>query len=227
MESCAACGSSVRYRSLLHCLSIGLFGESLPLSRLPQRPDVTGVGFSDWEPFAEGLAARLGHVNTYLHREPVLDLTALPADRVGTMDYVVCSEVLEHVAPPVERAVAACFELLKPGGLLVLTVPYTFEAETMEHYPRLAEYTVVELGGEKALVNRTREGVFELYPEPVFHGGDGETLEMRLFALEPLLGILRAAGFADVEVADEEVPGTGIVWVYQWSIPIVARRPAR
>lgn len=217
----------MRYRFLVHSLSLGLFGESLPLSRFPKLPDIAGVGFSDWEPFAEGLAARLGHTNTYLHREPVLDLTSLPAELAGTLDYVVCSEVLEHVAPPVERAVDACFELMKPGGLLVLTVPYSFEAETVEHYPRLADYAIVELGGEQALVNRTREGDFELYPSPVFHGGDGETLEMRLFALEPLLGLLRAAGFVDVEVADEEVPGAGIVWVYPWSIPIVARRPAR
>jgi SAM-dependent methyltransferase len=217
----------VRYRALVHCLSVGLFGESLPLGRLPERPELAGVGFSDWEPFAEGLAARLGHRNTYLHREPVLDLTSLPAELAGTMDYVVCSEVLEHVAPPVERAVRACFELLKPGGLLVLTVPYTFEAETMEHYPRLSDYAVVELGGERVLVNRTRSGEFELHPDPIFHGGDGETLEMRLFALEPLLGLLRAAGFVDIEVADDEVPGAGIVWVYEWSIPIVARRPVR
>lgn len=143
------------------------------------------------------------------------------------MDYVVCSEVLEHVPPPVERAVQACFELLEPGGLLVMTVPYSFEAETTEHYPRLADYAVVELGSERVLVNRTREGQFELYPNPIFHGGEGATLEMRLFALEPLLYLVRATGFVDVEVADEEEPGAGIVWVYPWSIPIVARRPAR
>jgi SAM-dependent methyltransferase len=227
MVSCAACGSSVRYRSLVRELSLGLFGESISLPRYPQRPDLTGVGFSDWEPFAERLAARLGHTNTYLHREPELDLTALPAGLVGTMDYVLCSEVLEHVAPPVERAVEACFTLLKPGGLLVLTVPYMFEAETAEHYPRLADYAVVELGGETALVNRTRDGTFEVFPNPIFHGGDGETLEMRLFALEPLLDMLRATGFVEVAVAEEEDPEAGVVWLYEWSLPIVARRSVR
>lgn len=227
MESCAACGSTVRYRSLVRALSLGLFGESLPLPRYPQRPDLTGVGFSDWEPFAERLAARLGHRNTYLHREPVLDLTSPPAGLAGTLDYVVCSDVLEHVAPPVERAVQGCFELLKPRGLLVLTVPYMLEPDTAEHYPRLAEYVVVQLGGDTALVNRTNDGTFEVFPSPIFHGGDGETLEMRLFALEPLLDSLRAAGFVDVTVAEEEEPGAGIVWLYEWSLPIVARRPAR
>lgn len=227
MESCAACGSSVRYRALVRALSLGLFGESIPLPRFPHRPDLTGVGFSDWEPFAERLAARLGHTNTYLHREPSLDLTSPPAELAGTMDYVLCSEVLEHIAPPVERAVQACFDLLKPGGLLVLTVPYGFGAETAEHYPRLADYAVVELGGDTALVNRTSEGTFEVFPSPLFHGGEGETLEMRLFALEPLLDSLRAAGFADVAVAGEEDPDAGVVWLYEWSLPIVARRPAR
>lgn len=226
MESCAACGSTVRYRSLVRALSVGLFGESIPLPRYPRRPELTGVGFSDWEPFVERLAARLGHRNTYLHQEPALDLTAPPAELVGTMDYVVCSEVLEHIAPPVEHAVRACFELLKPGGLLVLTVPYSHGEETAEHYPNLADYTVVELGGETALVNRTRAGEFEVFPSPLFHGGEGETLEMRLFALGPLLDLLRAAGFVEVAVSEEEDPGAGIVWLYEWSLPIVARRPA-
>jgi SAM-dependent methyltransferase len=227
MESCAACGSNVRYRALVRTLSLGLFGESIPLPRYPQRPDLAGVGFSDWEPFAERLSTRLAHTNTYLHREPELDLTSPPAELAGTLDYVLCSEVLEHVAPPVERAVQACFDLLKPGGLLVLTVPYMFEAETAEHYPRLADYTIVELGGDTALVNRTRDGIFEVFPSPVFHGGDGETLEMRLFALEPLLDALRSAGFVDVAVAEEEEPGAGVIWLYEWSLPVVARRPAR
>lgn len=227
MESCAACGSSVRYRALVRLLSLGLFGESLPLGRYPRRPDTLGVGFSDWEPFAEGVAAKLGHTNTYLHREPVLDLTSIPAGLAGTLDYVVCSEVLEHVAPPVESAMRACFELLKPGGLLVLTVPYTFDSETAEHYPRLADYTLVELGGDTVLVNRTRDGSFELFPDPLFHGGEGETLEMRLFALDPLIAGLRGAGFVHVEVADEEEPGAGVVWAWEWSLPIVARRPGR
>jgi hypothetical protein len=39
--------------------------------------------------------------------------------------------------------------------------------------------------------------------------------------------MLRAAGFEDVTVAEEEEPEAGIVWLYEWSLPIVARRPRR
>jgi SAM-dependent methyltransferase len=183
------------------------------------------VGFSDWRPFAERLAGKLGYRNTYLQREPALDLCAVPPELRRTCDFVICSDVLEHVAPPVEIAIAGCLSLLKPGGLLVLTVPYTFDEATTEHFPSLREYVLVELGGEKALVNRTAAGRFELFSELVFHGGEGETLEMRLFALRPLLAALTEAGFVDTAVAEAEVPEHGVVWAYPWSLPIVARAP--
>ncbi len=48
--------------------------------------------------------------------------TALPYER-EFFDCLTCSEVLEHL-PDDQAALAECFRVLRPGGVLVLTVPY-------------------------------------------------------------------------------------------------------
>jgi SAM-dependent methyltransferase len=133
--------------------------------------------------------------------------------------------VLEHVDPPWQRSLEHLHQLLVPGGLLVLTVPYKLEGPTEEHFPELHEYKVVELGSRRVLLNRTRAGVLQVYDDPVFHDAAGSTLEMRLFAVGDLLAGLEAAGFS-ARVWDDPTPQHGIVWNEPWSIPIVARRSA-
>ena len=60
----------------------------------------------------------------------------------------------------------------------------------------------------------------------VFHGGAGETLEMRVFSEAGVLEELRHAGFEDIRIRAEPHPDFGIRWEYGWSLPISARRPA-
>lgn len=228
--SCPRCGSSVRYRAIVHALSVVLFGRSFVLPELPRRPDFRGVGLSDWHGYATGLASRLGYRNTFLHREPRLDLTDPPPELRGTLDFLVCCDVLEHVAPPVERAFAGMFELLRPGGALVLTVPYSPGPhrpglDLLERFPELAEYAVVDVRGRPLLVNRTRDGRWQVTDDLVFHGGPGETLELRVFSRDAVVRHLEAAGFAAVVECADDIEEHGIVWPKRWSAPFVARRP--
>jgi hypothetical protein len=51
----------------------------------------------------------------------------------------------------------------------------------------------------------------------VFHGGSGETLQMRVFS--------REAGFATARVMEEDYPPAGIPHRDPWSLPILARKP--
>jgi SAM-dependent methyltransferase len=77
----------------------------------------------------------------------------IPADR---FDYVVCTEVLEHTLQPF-AAVAEVRRILKPGGLLFLSVPFNFRIHGplpdcwrfTEHGLRalLADFEVLELEG--------------------------------------------------------------------------------
>ena len=60
-------------------------------------------------------------------RRPAVDFVADIHDPVGVpRDYfksIICTQVLEHLAHP-EKAAAAIFDLLAPGGVLLLTVPF-------------------------------------------------------------------------------------------------------
>lgn len=222
--SCDDCGSTVRFRGVVQVLSQELFGESLPLSEFPFRPDIVGIGLTDWGGYADRLAQKFTYQNTFLHQEPTLDITKDDSARHGTADFVICSEVLEHVAPPVERALQTLRKLLKPAGVLVLTVPYGKGAETVEHFPELYEYELIERDGKQIVRNRTRGGVVQEFEDVVFHGGPGTTLEMRWFGEHDLLERLAGAGFEKVAIHSDDFLDFGIHWQEGWSLPITARR---
>ena len=62
------------------------------------------------------------------------------SEQYGTYDFILSSDVFEHVAPPVERAFEEAFRLLKPNGFLCITVPSVAD-DTVEYYPDLHEYS--------------------------------------------------------------------------------------
>ncbi len=225
--SCTQCGSTVRFRAIVSVLSRELFGASLSMSEFPQRRDIRGIGLSDWEGYAGVLKSKLSYQNTYLHQEPLLDITNVPESMEGTLDFIISSDVFEHVVPPVSSAFENARRLLKPGGFMILTVPYVTGAgvATVEHFPRLHEYqTIPRKDGSWAVLNTTSDGVSEIFENVTFHGGAGLALEMRLFSEEGLLRDLEAAGFRNVSVADEPDYTAGVFWTDAWSLPLVARK---
>ena len=223
-RSCGRCHSSVRTRSIIHLLSVEIFGESLKISDFPKSREIAGLSLSDWPGYAKRLAKKFSYVNTYYHKKPQLDIRNPRG--YGPVDFLIASEVFEHVAPPVFDAFAGAYRTLKPGGVLILTVPFMNKLKsTIEHFPELFDYEVVERKpGEYELVNTTSDGRRQVFRDLKFHGGVGQALEMRVFSRKDLLDHLHSAGFTRVEVRDEDYPGFGIVWRYPWSTPIVARR---
>jgi hypothetical protein len=157
-----------------------------------------------------------------------LDITQPHPEQYGTYDFILSSDVFEHVAIPVERAFEEAFRLLKPHGVLCITVPSSAaDEDTVEYYPDLHEYSIVELGGEHVLVNRKKDKTLEVHQNLEFHGGIGATLVMRQFSQRDMAGKLRGSGFTQVEYQTESVPQFGIVLVGNWSLPLVARKVAR
>jgi len=53
--TCSSCGSTVRFRSIIHILSIELFGKSLTLPEFPYDKQISGIGMSDWIGYAKNL----------------------------------------------------------------------------------------------------------------------------------------------------------------------------
>jgi SAM-dependent methyltransferase len=128
------------------------------------------------------------------------------------VDFVICTEVFEHIAPPVQPAFNNLRRLLRPGGLLVFSVPTISGAETVEHFPAFHRAKLVELDGLQILVNKRRDGQVEVFGDVTFHGGQGATLEMRVYSHDRLMGHLAEAGFVDVRVYDSAVPDVGYYW---------------
>ena len=196
----------------------------LALSDFPRLKGIRGVGLSDPPELASPLAAKFDYLNTFYHQSPRLDIAQPAESELGRYDFVVSSEVMEHVPAPVDQAFANLCRLLKPDGFLLLTVPYRLGAGVDEHFPDLHEYALASPGGRTVLVNRRRDGSVEVFENLCFHGGDGSTLEMRVFSEPALKQLLLDAGFSDVRVASENVPEFGVEHAETWSLPILARK---
>ena len=227
VATCQACGSNARVRALIQVLSKELFLEDILLPDFPIRREIRGLGMTDWEGYAVKLAEKFEYQNTYYHTEPKLDIGAasIPPEFVEN-DFIISSDVFEHVTPPVGRAFENVWKMLKSGGVFILTVPYGLQRETIEHFPELNEFSVVERQGSFVLRNKTTTGVVQEFDNLVFHGGPGATLEMRVFAETALVQHLKDAGFANIKVHRAADLVHGIWWPEPWAFPISARKPA-
>jgi SAM-dependent methyltransferase len=210
-------------RALIRLLSLELFGRSLTLADFPKLRAIRGLGMTDKPGYAEILADKFDYTNTYYDREPRFDFTELHPQLAGTYDFILSSDVLEHIAPPVEHAIEEACRLLKPRGFLAVTVP-CIATGMQEHFPNLHDYRVVPLGTTSVLVNRRRDGTLEVHDNLAFHGGHGAVLEMRLFAAAELRGALLASGFQEVDFMTSDVPDSGILFDPDVSQPLIARK---
>ena len=223
-QSCAHCHSSLRMRSLMHLLGTELFGSPRALGAFPVDKRIRGIGMSDWEGYAGTLARVFDYRNTFYHQEPRLDIADIAESEAGKYDFLISSDVFEHIPPSLlDRAFANSRRLLKPGGVFVFTAPFARGSQTREHFPRLHDFRIVEEGGKHVLLNTTVDGEQERFDDLVFHGGEGMTLEMRMFAEDDLLRRLRAAGFSRAAVRADPATHFGINWPIDHSLPMVAR----
>jgi GT2 family glycosyltransferase len=218
------CSSTVRSRSIVHLLSKELFGRSLALPDFPVRPDLHGWGMSD-AGYSDLLLKKIGYTNTFYHQEPRFDISApLDPSLEGTLDFLISTEVFEHIAPPVSRSFENARRLLKPTGVFIFTVPYTLNPSTSEHFPDLHDYEVINrTGANPILKNITHDGREQVFDNLVFHGGSGATLEMRVFSKTGLMAELEQAGFVNIRICSEPCWEFGIYWQDPWSLPIAAR----
>jgi len=225
MRSCLACGSTLRFRALMSALQTELDGSGRIriLERMARRGSIRGIGMSDADVYAAALERTFNYINTFFHMQPVLDIRAPAQQHLGRYDFVVSSDVLEHVDGPCVDALRNLRALLKPGGLLALTVPYGFHDTTIEHFPELHEYWTEGEGANRVLVNITQTGVEQRFSDLCFHGGDGSTLELRIYAYADLVRWLADVGFVDIKLHSNEHPQWGIIHQDHLGLPITAR----
>jgi SAM-dependent methyltransferase len=133
------------------------------------------------------------------------------------------ADVLEHIAPPVERALEEVRRMLKPRGFFGVTVYCNPGDGLREHFPSLHEFRIVPLGESSVLINRREDGALEIREDLTFHGGSGATLEMREYGASALRAQLLGAGFRVVHFLTENVPESGILFDHDTSQPLIAR----
>lgn len=214
----------MRVRALVALLSTEIFGAAMTIPEFPELKGIRGVGMSDSPQLAEHMAGKFDYTNTFYHQAPFFDATRPDEGDAGRFDFILSSEVMEHVPPPIEKAFANMARLLKPNGLLLMTTPYRIDGKTAEHFPELHQYTLASPGGETVLINRRRDGRIEVFENLTFHGGHGSTLELRVFSEASLRQILACAGFPSVHIASESTPDFGVEHSESWSLPIAARK---
>jgi SAM-dependent methyltransferase len=222
--SCVTCGSSMRERALAAMISTEIFGLPMALPEFPTLKGIRAIGMSDSPALAAKLEEKFDYTNTFYHQSPFFDLTQPDERDFGRYDFILSSEVLEHVPPPIETAFATLARLLKPDGLLLMTTPYRLGGKTEEHFPELHQFTLASPGGRTVLVNRRRDGTLETFDDLVFHGGPGSTLELRVFTEDSLRELLTGAGFESLHIASRCYPEFGVEHSESWSLPIAARK---
>lgn len=209
---CRSCGSNARFRGIVHVLASFLGEGNHPLQDWQTRKNISGAGMSDWPGYANLLRKKFSYENTYYDRQPQLDIQNLDDSQLGKYDFVISTDVFEHILQPLQRGFDNLLSILKPGGHLVFSVPYTRTEQTVEHYPSLSQFEILNFLGGKILVNRSTNGTLQAYDNPVFHGGEGATLEMRLFCEADVINRLSNAGFEDIVVYDQPQLDIGYYW---------------
>lgn len=211
-------------RSVMYALSMELFGKALALPDFPVDREISGLGMSDWEGYSKGLEKKLAYTNTFYHTEPRLDITNLSVKEINKHRFLISSDVFEHIPIlALDNAFRNSRLLLQDKGVFIFTVPFTKDGETQEHFPLMNDFRIIETKGKRYLYNQTIDGKEEIFDDLVFHGGDGMTLEMRMFSEPDLRRRLAAAGFSSIKVYTDRVPEFGILWPIDYAVPIAAR----
>lgn len=105
---------------------------------MPHREVVTGVVRYD----GLDITRRTADVR---YESSVTDMHEVPSDEY---EFVLCTEVLEHIDQP-QRALAEMYRVLQPGGQLVLTVPFLSRLHEEPHdYYRYTTYGLQTLLAE-------------------------------------------------------------------------------
>lgn len=217
--------TTVRWRQVIYLLSVNLFKKEMVLANFPVHKNIKGLGMTDEAVYSKLLEEKFDYTNTYYHRKPYFDIKNPDPTHLGKYDFVITSDVFEHIDLPIDVAFQNLYKILKPGGFVIFTVPWVPNMDnTIEHFPDIYKWNLVNKGNKYILENTTKEGKHQTYDNLVFHGGSGQNLEMRLFSKKALLEHFTRVGFKKIDVIDYDVPLFGIINNSICSLPIVAYR---
>ena len=161
-------------------LDVGCGGGILSESMARRGADVTGIDLGTENLKAASLHAEQSNLQDTLRYQHI-PVEALAATHTGQFDVVTCMEMLEHVPDPA-AIVDACFKLLAPGGVCVLSTinrnpkSYLFAIVGAEYVLRLLDrgthdyakfITPAELDKMAIDADFTRQDIIGLHYNPL------------------------------------------------------------
>jgi len=217
--NCIFCNATSRDRAML--LNIHLAFISKFIKNPKHVPKIIGVSDGQLMEKILNKLYKSNYQNYHYHQEPKLDITQVPSNLYGSSDIVSCTEVLEHVEPPVHLAFSGLRKILKDNGTLVLSVPHSDSSgQHIEHFPEMS-YSRLELDNEPRLIGTLKDGQRVEFNDLIFHGGVGFTLEYRVFSHHSLSQHLIDAGFVRFKL-NRDFKIFGITWE-KWSRVWISR----
>jgi SAM-dependent methyltransferase len=114
---------------------------------------VLDVGVGTWEYPRQMLQAVCEYTSTDCFEHPNIDVVCdiqklSAAFAPNSFDFVICTEVLEHIPRP-WLAVQQLYTVLKPGGVLLLTTPFNFHLHGNEGF---SDYWRISADGLRLLL---------------------------------------------------------------------------
>ena len=188
-ESGRRFGYNCRFRAICYVLTKMLFNKTQILKKIKTHKNIRGIGMSD-SSWADICSKKFNYTNTFYHKEPYLDIyNDTHINKFKGLDFIISSDVFEHIDPypNIQNPFNNLYKMLKKGGFIVFSVPFSIEGPHLEHYPNLYKYNIVKEEGEFVLYNKTIQGRREKFNNLCFHGGDGNVLEMRVFSKKSII----------------------------------------
>jgi len=192
---CESCGSTWRAQQICRAVLAGLgYPDQINILTINSDMSRVGLGISDDWRLARALSPLFAYTNSFLHQFPVVDICSPPQEAIGKFEFISCSDVLEHTPPPRNAALMGLYQMLKPTGFAVVSVPLIRGLQFAEFYPELSTWKT-----ENDFVHWVdQDGHEHIDQHPEFHGGEGLTLAFRQWTEEKLIEELKAVGFSEV-----------------------------
>ena len=141
------------------------------LARLDRQAQVldVGAGRGDFDALLSGRKVISLDIYPYPEIDIVCDLTRINPFKPGSFDAILLLNVLEHVYDT-QAMMASLSELLKPGGLLIIAIPFMVKMHQVPvDYVRLTEFSLQRLGPDHQMELDELQG----YYDPIFFLAEG------------------------------------------------------
>jgi hypothetical protein len=208
-------GYNSRFRAICYVFCKLFYGECKIFDTLEENKTLKGIGITDsgWTNMFE---QKFDYTNTICNTSSNLNIyDDTVIKKYNELDFIISSETFNHIEPypSLQKAFNNLFKMLKCGGSIVFSVPYSLN-EHIEYFPNLYKYKIVNKKGKQLLHNKTKNNKTEVFDNLCFDGGDGNGFVMRIFSKKSITSFLETAGFVDITFysIDDDMKKYGIFW---------------